>query len=169
MLLERAQEQIPAKTEGRDSLPRSNSVLVVDDSIAVRAQLRSLLERRGFSVTEVQNAEIGVKFAADTSYTCILMDVLMDGMNGYEACRQIKANAKGSKKANVVMLTSKSSPFDRIKGKMAGCDAYLTKPFNPEQLHEVISRFVESPVDAGVTPPRMSALQSVRLFTPPPL
>jgi len=159
MLLVRALEQVPAKTAGRGNLSRSNSVLVVDDSAAVRGQLRALLERRGFSVTEVQNAESAIKFASNQTYTCILMDVLMDGINGYDACRLIKMKTTGGKKANVVMLTSKTSPFDRIKGKMAGCDAYLTKPVNPEQLYEVLSRFVAKPADGGKLAQQMPTLQ----------
>jgi twitching motility two-component system response regulator PilG len=159
MLLVRALEQVPAKAAGLANLSKSKSVLVVDDSVAVRGQLRALLERRGFSVTEVPNAESAIKLATNQTYTCILMDVLMDGMNGYDACRLIKTQATGGKKTNVVMLTSKTSPFDRIKGKMAGCDAYLTKPVNPEQLYEVISRFVAQPADSGVMPQQMSALQ----------
>jgi DNA-binding response OmpR family regulator len=54
------------------------------------------------------------------------------------------------------MLTSRTSPFDRIRGKMAGCDAYLTKPVNPDQLYEVISRFAAEPADSGVIPQRTS-------------
>jgi twitching motility two-component system response regulator PilG len=158
-LLVRALEQVPAKPAVLDNLTRSHFVMVVDDSAAVRAQLRALLERRGFNVTEAQNAESAIKFAANQTYTCILMDVLMDGMNGYDACRLIKTKATGGNKKNVVMLTSKTSPFDRIKGKMAGCDAYLTKPVNPEQLYEVLSRFVAKTADGGTLSRQTSALQ----------
>ncbi len=124
---------------------KSISVLVVDDSLAVRAQVRSLLESRGLLVTDVENADTAIKLAAATRYACILMDVLMPGMDGYEACRRIKENAQFGLQSTVVMLTSKSSPFDRIKGMMAGCDAYLTKPINPEKLQHVISHYVEKP------------------------
>ena len=67
------------------------------------------------------------------------MDVLMPGIDGFEACRRIKAKRA---KLPVVMLTSKSSPFDRVRGKMAGCDTYLTKPVDPAQLREVLARHV---------------------------
>jgi twitching motility two-component system response regulator PilG len=147
MLLVRALEQVPKKA-GTVSVGLSggNSVLVVDDSVAVRGQLRALLERRGLIVSEVESAEAAIKMAADTSYACILMDVLMHGMDGYEACRLIKASASG-KKANIVMLTSRTSPFDRIRGKMAGCDAYLTKPVDPSRLYETISHYTELSVE----------------------
>ena len=61
-------------------LPQSNSVLVVDDSLAVRAQLRALLEARGLNVTDVDSAEAAIKAATAYPYACILMDVLMPGM-----------------------------------------------------------------------------------------
>jgi twitching motility two-component system response regulator PilG len=120
-------------------------ILVVDDSLAVRAYLRSLLEPRGFSVTDVDNAEAGIETAATNTYTCILMDVLMPGIDGYEACRRIKAQGRSGSTPPIVMLTSKSSPFDRIRGKIAGCDAYLTKPIDTERLHEVLTRYVDVP------------------------
>lgn len=116
-------------------------VLVIDDSLAVRAYLRSLLEPRGCAVTEAESAEVGIEAAASARYACILMDVLMPGMDGYEACRRIKARARTGEGPAIVMLTSKSSPFDRIRGKMAGCDAYLTKPVNPDDLYEVVLRY----------------------------
>ena len=84
---------------------------------------------------------MGIETAARARYTCILMDVLMPGMDGYEACRRIKARARTGEGPPIVMLTSKSSPFDRIRGKMAGCDAYLTKPIDPNDLYQVVLRY----------------------------
>jgi twitching motility two-component system response regulator PilG len=144
MLLARAMEKIPEQAAAVDIASKFGPVLVVDDSVAVRAQLRSQLEQRGLGVTEAASAEVGIKAAAASSYCIILMDVIMPGIDGYEACRLIKAQ---SKKQVVIMLTSRTSPFDRIRGKMAGCDAYLTKPVDPGQLHEVISRYIAKPAD----------------------
>lgn len=133
--------------------PAVRPVLVVDDSLAVRAYLRSLLESRGFAVTVADCAEAGMAAAAAAAHDCILMDVLMPGMNGYEACRSIKSRSRSGSAPAIVMLTSKSSPFDHIRGKMAGCDAYLTKPVNPVQLHEVLLRYVAAPVQKTLAPP----------------
>ncbi len=126
-------------------------VLVVDDSVAVRAHLRSLLEPRGFVVTEVDSAEAGIQAAATGRFACVLMDVLMPGMDGYEACRRIKGAARAGEGPAVLMLTSKSSPFDRIRGKMAGCDAYLTKPVHPKELHEVLLRYASASAPEGMS------------------
>ncbi len=150
VLLARVLEQAPLNVPGVSAAtPRSNSVLVVDDSLAVRAQLRALLEARGLNVADVDSAEAAIKAAAASHFACILMDVLMPGINGYEACRHIKARTYGGGRPTVIMLTSKSSPFDRISGKMAGCDAYLTKPIDAEHLYEVVSRYTAKPVNSA--------------------
>jgi two-component system, cell cycle response regulator len=129
-------------------------VLIVDDSLAARAHLSSLLERMGAEVTEAETAEAGINSAAQGAFACVLMDVLMPGIDGFEACRRIKARARSGTALPVVMLTSKSSPFDRVRGKMAGCDTYLTKPVDPGQLHEVIARHVAvHPISASHSNP----------------
>ena len=125
--------------------PGSRRVLVVDDSLAARAHLRSLLEQQGIDVVEAASAEAGMEAARSELFGCVLMDVLMPGIDGFEACRRIKAGSRAGAALPVVMLTSKSSPFDRIRGKMAGCDTYLTKPVDPDQLNEVVSRHLGPP------------------------
>jgi two-component system cell cycle response regulator len=141
-------------------LPTSgcNSVLIVDDSIAIRAQLRALLEPYGLEVTDLDNAEAAINAASSTLFGCILMDVVMPGIDGYEACRRIKAKRFFNRSSNVVMLTSKTSPFDHIMGKMAGCDAYLSKPIDPIHLYEVVSRYVAKPEYDGTRAQESSRL-----------
>jgi two-component system, cell cycle response regulator len=161
LLLARALEHGPQKnTDAQQVNQRARSrtigsnrqVLVVDDSLAVRAYLRSLLESRGLEVAEAESAEIGMAAAAATPYACILMDVLMPGIDGYEACRRIKAGTRSDRAPAIVMLTSKTSAFDRIRGKMAGCDAYLTKPINPNQLYEVLLNYVQVLAKSAASP-----------------
>ncbi|MBC5768043.1 response regulator [Ramlibacter albus] len=120
----------------------SRRVLVVDDSLAVRNYLRSMLEKEGIEVHEAESAEQGIETAAAGNYACVLMDVLLPGIDGFEACRRLKARARNGHQLPVVMLTSKSSPFDRVRGKMAGCDTYLTKPVDPNELRGVVARHV---------------------------
>ncbi|HEY6095012.1 MAG TPA: response regulator [Gallionellaceae bacterium] len=150
MILADALEKAPINsTEMPATESVLGSVLVVDDSLAVRAQLRSLLETHGLTVTDVDSAEAALNTAAASPFDCILMDVLMPGMNGYDACRRIKEKTVNGKKPTVIMLTSKTSPFDRIKGKMAGCDAYLTKPIDPAHLYQVVSQYIEKSAESG--------------------
>lgn len=160
VLLYRALEQRPraadatpaAATASRAPAAATRRVLVVDDSLAARAHLRSLLERQGLEVAECERAEDGIAAAARESFACVLLDVLMPGMDGLEACRRIKAGARNGSPQPVVMLTSKSSPFDRVRGKMAGCDSYLTKPVDAAELHAVLARWLAPP--AGPAFPR---------------
>jgi two-component system, cell cycle response regulator len=125
-------------TTANNESPRP--VLVVDDSLAIRNYMRSLLEAGGFAVSMADSVEIALELVNQKSFECVFMDVMMPGIDGYEGCRQIKAKMRGARALPVIMLTSKSSPFDRIRGKMAGCDAYLTKPVDPKQLGEVLAQ-----------------------------
>ena len=118
-------------------------VLVVDDSLAVRQQLKAFLEKKGLILGFAENGDAAITSCQATTYDCILLDVLMPGIDGYETCRRIKALPGMAQSAKVIMLTSRTSPFDRIRGKMAGCDAYLTKPVEARQLHETLSRYLE--------------------------
>ena len=158
MMLARALEQSPPASAAATAHTGSSAivepptadpthqVLIVDDSLAVRAYLRSQLEARGLVVADAASAEAGIAaaVAASPPFRCILMDVLMPGIDGYEACRRIKAQLPGNRTPAVLMLTSRTSPFDRIRGKMAGCDAYLTKPVDPGQLHDAIARQLDA-------------------------
>jgi two-component system, cell cycle response regulator len=71
----------------------------------------------------------------------VFLDVIMPGIDGYQVCKLIKSKRAANKTA-VIMLTSKGSPFDRIRGAMAGCDAYLTKPVDEDKLLESIVKFL---------------------------
>lgn len=144
----------PAKDPGAvapAALRAHQSVLVVDDSLAVRAHLRSQLELRGFVVTDADSVQTAMGKVTTQTFDCVLMDVLMPGADGYEGCRQIKARQRSGRTLPVIMLTSKTSPFDRIRGKMAGCDAYLTKPVDPEQLYEVLTQQLQAAQAASGT------------------
>jgi two-component system cell cycle response regulator len=133
-------EPRPAAAE----VQRTAQILVVDDSLAVRAHLRSLLEPSGYVVTDADCVDAAIKCISQRRFDCVLMDVLMPEVDGYEGCHLIKARLRGANAVPVVMLTSKGSPFDRIRGKMAGCDAYLTKPVDPQHLNEVLAQQVGS-------------------------
>jgi twitching motility two-component system response regulator PilG len=141
---------------------RTQQILVVDDSLAVRAHLRSLLEPRGYMVTDADSVEVALQSVSQRAYDCVLMDVLMPGVDGYEGCRQIKSRLRGVNAVPVVMLTSKGSPFDRIRGKMAGCDAYLTKPVDADHLGEVLVQQLSQPQQRQpAAPPREPSVSRV--------
>jgi two-component system, cell cycle response regulator len=155
MLLARALENRPGTMNGPlhpEPTTTQRPLLVVDDSLAVRAYMRSQLEARGYQVVDVDSAQAALDAVTKTAFACILMDVLMPGIDGYEGCKQIKARLRGAANVPVIMLTSKASPFDRIRGKMAGCDSYLTKPVDPKQLHETLALHVRAPARPAAPP-----------------
>jgi two-component system cell cycle response regulator len=106
---------------------RPLAALAVDDSETVRTQLVAGLERVGIQAHAVADAEGAINAMRVQSFDLILLDVVMPGIDGYELCRRIKQDAY-SRGTPVIMLTSRSSPFDRARGALAGCDSYLTKP-----------------------------------------
>lgn len=117
------------------------SVLVVDDSQAIRDYLSETLKKRGYSVRAAESGEAAIEEAKAQRFDCVLMDVLMPGIDGYKACREIRRIKSGGGPMSVVMLTSKTSPFDKIRGKMAGCDAYLTKPVKMAHLLQTVEKY----------------------------
>jgi two-component system cell cycle response regulator len=120
---------------------RTDSVLVVDDNHTVREFMKSKLATFGFNVDYAENGEQAIGYTGQKHYACVFLDVIMPGIDGYQVCKLIKSNRSAQKTA-VVMLTSKDSPFDKIRGSMSGCDAYLTKPVDEEKLLETIARFL---------------------------
>jgi len=125
----------------------SAAVLVVDDSPTVRIQMEQLLKR----LAAVKQVNLQVHVAEDGSkalemigrmrYDIVFLDVVLPGADGYQVCKAIKKN-KASKNIPVVMLTGKSSPFDRIRGSLAGCDTYLAKPTSIEILFGVLEKYL---------------------------
>lgn len=122
----------------------SDRVLVVDDSLAVRKFMETKLAPYAFAVDFAESGEQAIGFTGERSYTCVFLDVILPGVDGYQVCKLIKSKKSAGKSTAVVMLTSRSSPFDKIRGTMAGCDAYLTKPVDEDRLLEVISKFVSA-------------------------
>jgi CheY-like chemotaxis protein len=116
-------------------------VLVVDDNLTVREFMKSKLAPFNFNVDYASSGEEAVGFTGSKHYTCVFLDVIMPGIDGYQVCKLIKSKRATTKTA-VVMLTSKGSPFDKIRGAMAGCDAYLTKPVDEDKLLQTIVRFL---------------------------
>jgi two-component system, cell cycle response regulator len=121
----------------------NESVLVVDDSATVRAFMRNKLAPFRFDVDFAETGEMAIDMAQAKNYTCIFLDILMPGMDGYQVCKRIKSSP-ATKGVAVVMLSSKSSAFDKFRGSWAGCDAYLGKPVPEDELLATIARFLPS-------------------------
>lgn len=128
---------IPVQSAGSTQVRRA---LVVDDSPTVRKQLELELQASNIYVDSAETGEDGLDLLQQNSYDIIFLDVVLPGADGYQVCKNIKKNP-AAKQTPVVMLTSKSSPFDRVRGSLAGCDTYLTKPVDYEKFRKVLEEY----------------------------
>jgi len=120
----------------------TDSVLVVDDNATVRNFMQAKLAPFGFSTDFAETGEEAVGLTGTKEYTCVFLDVVLPGIDGYQVCKLIKSNKHAVRRTAVVMLTSRSSPFDKLRGSLAGCDEYLTKPVDENNLLEVVAKFL---------------------------
>ncbi|BFM16713.1 hypothetical protein R50073_28960 [Maricurvus nonylphenolicus] len=116
--------------------------LIVDDSLPVRRQLEIEFGLMDADIVSVASGEEALELINDQIFDVIFLDIVMDGMDGYSVCKKIRSST-ANKKTPVTLLTSRSSSFDKLKGTLAGCDAYLTKPINHNEFVGVIERLVE--------------------------
>lgn len=105
-------------------------VLVVDDEVPLTQVVGSYLERDGFAVTYAHSGPDAVDQARATSPVLIVLDVMLPGFDGIEACRQIRQFSD----AYIIMLTARDEEVDKILGLSMGADDYLVKPFSPREL-----------------------------------
>ncbi|MBI3187582.1 MAG: response regulator [Gammaproteobacteria bacterium] len=115
--------------------------MVVDDSQPVRKQLEIELKMLGVKVELAENGEQALALSRDGKYDIIFLDVVMPGIDGYKVCKTLK-KATRYKNTPVIMLTGKSSPFDKVKGTLSGCDTYLTKPLQHEDFQSVARKYI---------------------------
>jgi CheY-like chemotaxis protein len=114
-------------------------VLAVDDSPLMRTFLQNKLSPYGIQPEFAASGEEALFKISKQHFDLIFLDVMLPGMDGYDVCKMIKKN-KDNSLMKVVMLTSKDKTFDKIRGTMAGCDGYLTKPVDEMKLRAIIER-----------------------------
>ena len=108
-------------------------VLIVDDSPTEQHVISQVLEKNGFETLLASDGEEAINIAASNHPDLILMDVVMPGMNGFQATRQLSRNPETSA-IPVVMVTSKDQETDRIWGLRQGAVDYLMKPVDGDDL-----------------------------------
>jgi two-component system KDP operon response regulator KdpE len=116
------------------TLPQPFSVLVVDDEPALRKTIRASLAASGYTVEEAGTGGEAVGAIQRRPFDLVLLDVNMPGMNGVEACRQIRAFAP---RMGIIMVTVRDAEEDKVQALEAGADDYVTKPF---RFRELIAR-----------------------------
>ena len=114
-------------------------VLVVDDSLTQRHLVVYVLSEAGFDIVEAGDGETAINNALAEPPDLVVLDVILPGINGYEVCSRLKKE-KTTDSIPIILLTSKTSIADKIKGKLVGADIYLTKPFEEEELIKVAQK-----------------------------
>lgn len=106
-------------------------ILIVEDEVLLANSLKTLLEKKGFTVEVAYDGETGKDYAETGVYDLLILDVMMPRLNGYDLARQVRAERCATP---ILMLTAKGELEDRIEGLNAGADYYLTKPFDTREL-----------------------------------
>lgn len=117
-------------------------ILIVDDSPAQIALMQAILEQAGYrpvSINDPMRLEAAIEMERPQ---LILMDVVMPGRNGFQACREIKNNAEFAR-IPVILVTSKDTDSDKYWAQQQGADGYVVKPFTPESLLGQVQRFLQ--------------------------
>ena len=119
------------------------TVLVVEDSPTVRKLVEMTLAPVGYRILTAENGIEAMKLLANCQPDLILLDINMPRMDGYQLCKLIKKHER-MRSIPVVMLSGKDGLFDKMRGRMVGCDDYISKPFDSAELVSCVERFVYS-------------------------
>ena len=113
-------------------------VLIVDDSPSQLMGMKRIVEKLGHEAITAEDGAAGVEVAKAKKPDLILMDVVMPNLNGFQATRSISKEATTAH-IPIILVTTKDQETDKVWGMRQGAKAYITKPFNENQLIEVIN------------------------------
>jgi DNA-binding response OmpR family regulator len=136
-------------------VPVPNKILIVDDSPAEGRLMQSYLEHAGYWAVSLADPALIEQMLDIERPSLILLDVVMPGRNGFQACRELKSQPDYAP-IPIVLVTSKSTQSDQFWGREQGAQGYVVKPFTPEQLIEEVQRVLGKPESTvtGVVPGR---------------
>jgi DNA-binding NarL/FixJ family response regulator len=116
-------------------------LLLVDDEPGLRQAVQAYLEDSGFEVQVASNAREGWELLQQTAPELVISDIMMPQVDGYQFLKQMREDSR-FETLPVVFLTARGMTGDRIQGYQAGCDAYLSKPFDPDELVAIVSNLL---------------------------
>jgi twitching motility two-component system response regulator PilG len=117
------------------------TVLAVDDSTVMQTMIKRALAKE-YRLLVAGNAIDALALIYHQPVSIMLLDVSMPGVDGLELCRTLRSLPQ-FRTLPIIMLTARDGAFDRVQGRLAGATEYLTKPFEPDQLREVVKNFIE--------------------------
>ncbi|MDB9525734.1 response regulator [Oscillatoria sp. CS-180] len=118
-----------------------STILIVDDSSALREMVSGLLINAGMTILEAKDGAEAQKKIEASPPDLVVLDIVMPNMNGYELTRWIKNNPK-TRDVPIVICSSKGEEFDRYWGMKQGADAYIAKPFRPNEMVETVRQLL---------------------------
>jgi DNA-binding NarL/FixJ family response regulator len=116
-------------------------LLLVDDEPGLREAVQAYLEDSDFKVEVASNARDGWELLQQSNPDLVISDIMMPQVDGYQFLKQVREDPR-YKALPVVFLTAKGMTSDRIQGYQAGCDAYLSKPFDPDELVAIVTNLL---------------------------
>jgi DNA-binding response OmpR family regulator len=119
----------------------STKILLVDDEVDLVETVRFSLEAEGYQVLVSFNGEDALNKARTEKPDLILLDLMLPKLDGYKVCRLLKFDER-YKHIPILMLTAKTQEKDKILGKETGANAYITKPFDMDELMEQIRGYL---------------------------
>ena len=119
----------------------SARLLLVDDEPGLREAVQAYLEDSNFAVEVASNARDGWELLQQTNPDLVISDIMMPQVDGYQFLKQVREDPR-YKALPVVFLTAKGMTSDRIQGYQAGCDAYLSEPFDPDELVAIVTNLL---------------------------
>lgn len=117
----------------------NTTILVAEDSNTQRQMITKLLKNERYSVTTAKDGRDALAKVPQVNPDLIVLDIIMPEMNGYEVCRHLKGDSK-TKQIPVIFCSSKDTEIDRYWGLKQGADAYIVKPFQPQDLLETVKQ-----------------------------
>ncbi len=115
----------------------AKKIFIIEDELDFLSTLRERLEFEGFVVATAVDGEEALRKIPEEKPDLILLDIMLPEMNGYQVCRELKSNPE-TETIPVVVVTAKSQESDKFWAKETGADDYVTKPFEMEELLQII-------------------------------
>jgi two-component system, OmpR family, response regulator MtrA len=116
-----------------DATTQKPRVLIIDDEPTLRRLVQVVFEREGFDVTMASDGSEGIQLAFMKPPQIIILDIMMEGLHGFEVCKMLRANSSIRRTA-IIIISGKSFKPDIDKAMELGADDYLVKPFSPKDL-----------------------------------
>lgn len=126
-----------------------STVLTVDDSVVMQEMIKRALGK-DYRVIVASNAVDALALIYHEKISVLLLDVSMPGIDGLEFCRTVR-NLPQFRDLPIIMLTARDKLFDKVQGRLAGATEYLTKPFDANQLQQVVEKFINENLTTEVT------------------